>query len=149
MQTEYPPYVIEKVFDAPARNVWRALTEIGFIRQWYFNIPVFRAKVGFEFSFEGSGDCTQGKVHVCKVTEVVVGKKLSYSWRYEGYEGDSLVTFEIFEEGTKRTKLRLTHAGLETFPFNRVPGMERKDFAGGWTYYIDTALRELLARIPQ
>jgi len=149
MNMEHRPYVLEKVFDAPVRNVWKAITEIAYIRQWYFDIPAFNAKVGFEFRFESDGDCTQGKIHLCKVTEVVAGKKLSYSWRYEGYEGDSLVTFELFEEGARRTKLRLTHAGLESFPFNRVPGMERKDFTGGWMYYIDTALRRILDGMSQ
>jgi uncharacterized protein YndB with AHSA1/START domain len=74
---------------------------------------------------------------------------LSYSWRYEGFEGDSLVTFQLFEEGAGRTRLRLTHAGLETFPFNRVAGMEKKDWVGGWTYFIGTALKEMLEKIPQ
>lgn len=142
------PFVIERVFDAPATNVWKAITQLEYLRQWYFNIPDFKARVGFEFTFETNA-CAQGKVHHCKVTEVVVGKQLSYTWRYEGYEGDSLVTFELFEEGPKRTRLRLTHAGLETFPFNRITGMEKKDFAGGWTWYIGTALKEMLEALPQ
>ena len=146
---EPQPFILERVFDAPAANVWKAITQVDYLRQWYFDLPDFKARVGFEFTFESSGSCTQGKIHLCKVTEVVVGKKLSYSWRYEGFEGDSLVTFQLFEEGARRTRLRLTHAGLETFPFNRVAGMETKDFVGGWTYFIGTALKEMLEKIPQ
>ena len=52
---EPQPFVIERVFDAPAANVWKAITEIDHLRQWYFNIPDFKAKVGFEFTFESGG----------------------------------------------------------------------------------------------
>ncbi len=41
------------------------------------------------------------------------GEKLQYSWRYDGYEGNSFVTFELFAEGDK-TRVKLTHEGLET-----------------------------------
>ena len=45
--------------------------------------------------------------------DVVDGKKLTYSWRYDGYPGNSFVTFELFGEGQK-TRLKLTHEGIET-----------------------------------
>jgi uncharacterized protein YndB with AHSA1/START domain len=49
-----------------------------------------------------------------------------------------LVTIELFPEG-KTTKLKLTHAGLETFP--KTPQFARKNFEGGWNF-ITTALKE-------
>ena len=55
--------------------------------------------------------------HICKITEVDPQRKLKYSWRYQGYEGISYVTFELFSEG-KATRLKLTHEGLESFPIN-------------------------------
>ncbi|MBS1622005.1 MAG: hypothetical protein JST10_00900 [Bacteroidetes bacterium] len=42
-------------------------------------------------------------------------KNLRYSWPYEGYEGISFITFELFEEAAT-TKWDLTYKGLETFP---------------------------------
>ena len=66
------------------------------------------------------------------------GKKLAYTWRYEGFEGDSLVTFELFAEGA-RTRLKLTHAGLESFP--KIPDFARKNFMEGWTSIIGTSLK--------
>jgi len=141
---EAQPFIVERIYNAPARNVWRAITEIEFIRDWYFNIPSFKPEPGFEFRFE-SEDCNEAKIHHCKVIEVIKWKKLSYSWRYEGYPGDSVVTFEIFEEGKNQTRLRLTHAGLETFPRDL---LERKNIKGGWNWLIDTSLRNLLEQTP-
>ena len=80
--------------------------------------------------------------HLCKVLEVIPNKKLSYSWRYKDYEGNSVVTFELFDEGDK-TRLKLTHAGLETFPQNN-KDFARESFAQGWTYIIGTSLKNFL-----
>src|ERR1700738_4962904 len=93
------PFIIERVYEAPASNVWKAITQPELLKQWYFDVPEFKPEPGFEFSFEGSGSCERPNTHLCRVTEVIAGKKLSYTWRYEGYEGDSLVTFELFAEG--------------------------------------------------
>ena len=82
------------------------------------------------------------EAHLCKVTEVVPGKKLAYSWRYDGYPGDSLVTFELFETGEK-TRLKLTHAGLETFAHLN-PDFAVSNFVEGWTHILGTSLKEFL-----
>jgi len=133
------PLIIERTYNAPAEKVWKALTNIDQIRQWYFNLADFRAEPGFEFQFEGGSE-EKTYVHKCLITEVVPGKKLQYSWRYEGYEGDSLVTFEIFPEGDK-TRLKLTHTGLESFPMNN-PDFNRNSFLQGWTDIIGRSLKE-------
>src|SRR5207253_2026623 len=110
------PFIIERTYNASAERVWRAITDREQMKQWYFDIKDFKAELGAEFQFEG-GTKEKCYTHLCKVTEVVPQKKLTYSWRYEGYEGNSFVTFELFPEGDK-TRLKLTHAGLETFPAN-------------------------------
>lgn len=141
---EAKPFIIERTYDAPSLHVWRAITEVEYLQQWYFNVSEFKPEPGFEFRFV-SEPCEEANVHLCKVTEVVKGKKISYSWRYEGYEGESMVTFELFEEGKKRTKLVVTHRGLETFPKDIVT---KKNFAAGWTYLIGTSLKDLLEKMP-
>ena len=123
------PFVIERIANAPIEKVWAAITETKQMKQWYFDLTEFKAEPGFEFSFTG-GTEEHSYVHLCKVTDVITGKKLQHSWRYDGYEGDSLVTWELFSEGEK-TRIRLTHAGLETFPPN--PDFARKNFEAGWT----------------
>jgi len=138
------PIVIERTFNAPADKVWKALTNINEIRQWYFQLADFKAETGFEFEFEGGPD-DRKYLHKCRITEVVPGKKLQYSWRYEGYEGNSFVTFELIPEGGK-TRLKLTHEGLETFPMSN-PDFDRKNFNEGWTQIVGTSLKDFVEKV--
>ena len=137
------PFVIERIFNAPVEKVWKAITDKNQMKQWYFDISEFKPEVGFEFQFTASNE-NRTYVHLCKIKEVILGKKLSYSWRYEGYEGNSFLTFELFKEGAK-TRLKLTHEGLETFS-NNGPDFAKESFAEGWTYFMDKALKEFLER---
>lgn len=134
------PLIIERTFNAPAALVWQAITDKEDLKHWYFTLEEFRPVTGFEFQF--TGNCEGGKyLHHCKIMEVIPGKKLAYTWRYEGHEGLSLVTFELFAEGD-RTRLKLTHEGLETFP--KIPVFERAHFNEGWTSIIGTGLKEFV-----
>ena len=123
------PFVLERSFHAPADEVWQALTDKDKMKQWYFDLDDFKAEVGFEFQFSGGKD-DKIYLHLCKITEVVPGEKLAYSWRYEGYPGYSVVSFELFPEGDT-TRLKLTHDGLDSFPTSD-PNFARESFAGGW-----------------
>ena len=120
--------IVERSFNAPVARVWPALTDADEMRQWYFDLKEFKPEVGFEFEFvvEHEGNTYH---HLCKVTEVIPQQKIAYTWSYKGEPGDSLVTFELLPDGDK-TKLRLTHEGLETFP--KTPAYARKNFEAGW-----------------
>jgi uncharacterized protein YndB with AHSA1/START domain len=111
------------------------------MKEWYFDLAEFKPEVGFEFQFLAGKD-EKKYLHLCKITEVTAGKKLAYSWRYDGYEGTSFVTFELFAEGNK-TRLRLTHEGLETFPKSN-PDLAKENFVQGWTSIIGTSLKKFL-----
>lgn len=137
---KHEPFVIERTFNAPVEKVWKAITDKNDMKQWYFDLTEFKPEVGFEFQFTGQGSKGENYMHLCKITEVVKHKKLSYSWRYENYEGSSLLTFELFSEGNK-TRLKLTHAGLETFPQNNAD-FAKESFAQGWTELIGKNLKE-------
>ncbi len=132
--------LIERTFNAPPERIWKALTDVKEMRQWYFDLKEFKPEVGFEFEFvvEHKG---MKYHHLCKVTEVIPQKKLAYTWRYKGHEGDSLVTFELFADGDK-TRLKLTHEGLETFP--KTPSFARRSFMEGWTQIIGSSLKEFV-----
>jgi uncharacterized protein YndB with AHSA1/START domain len=138
MKTE--PYVIERTYAASIAKVWKALTDKDDMRKWYFDLKEFKAEVGFEFQFSASATPEKQLLHLCKITEVIINKKLTYSWRYDGYEGISYVTFELFEEGT-HTKVILTHEGLDTFPAND-PQFAKENFVKGWTHIIGTSLKK-------
>jgi uncharacterized protein YndB with AHSA1/START domain len=136
------PFVIERIFNAPVELVWQAISTREDMKQWYFDLKEFKAEAGFEFQFAVEHEGFN-YVHHCRVTDVIPNKKLAYTWRYEGYAGDSLVTFELFAEGGK-TRLKLTHEGLETFP--AIPAFARTNFMGGWTSLIGSSLKEFIEK---
>ncbi|MEO7265112.1 MAG: SRPBCC domain-containing protein [Ferruginibacter sp.] len=136
MHTE--PIIIERSLNASMEKVWKAISDKDAMKEWYFDIAEFEPEPGFEFQFHGKGKEGEDYLHLCKVIEAIQGKKLSYTWRYDGYEGNSLVTFELFAEG-EYTKLRLTHHGLETFPAGS-NAFARENFVEGWNFISGTAL---------
>jgi uncharacterized protein YndB with AHSA1/START domain len=138
------PIVIERNFDAPMDLVWLAITQKDQIKEWSFDIKSFEAVVGFEFQFEG-GTERKTYLHRCRVTEVKAGKKLQYSWRYEGYGGQSTVTFELFPSGDQGTRLKLTHEGLESFPKEN-PDFAKENFYKGWTQIIGESLKNFVEK---
>lgn len=137
------PVIIERVYNAPADRVWHALTDVEQMRQWYFPTLIeFEPEVGFETAFDVEMD---GKIfpHIWKVAEVVPGKKISYEWKFGGYPGNSLVTFELFTENEK-TRIVLTHARLESFRGDIHPDLHPDNFVQGWTYFIGEALKQFV-----
>jgi uncharacterized protein YndB with AHSA1/START domain len=132
------PIIIDRTVNAPPERVWKAITDRDQMKQWYFDIAEFKPEVGFEFRFTG-GTEDKKYIHICKITEVVVGKKLTYSWRYDGSQGLSYVTFELAGEGNQ-TRVKLTHKGIESFPPDD-PNMVRGSFLAGWTHIIGTSLK--------
>jgi len=130
--------VIERTFNAAVARVWEALTDADEMRVWYFDLKEFKPEVGFEFEFTVEHEGTRYH-HLCKITDVIPQKKIAYTWRYAGEEGDSLVTFELFPEGDK-TRLKLAHEGLETFP--KLPAYARTNFEKGWTEIIGSSLKQ-------
>ena len=139
---ENKPIIVERKYNAPISKVWKAITDKEEMKQWYFDLAEFQPEVGFKFQFMGGTEDNQ-YLHLCEITEVIPEKKLTYSWRYDGYEGNSFVTFELFEEGGE-TRLKLTHRGLESFPDN--PDFARTNFEMGWDQIINTSLKEYLSK---
>ena|ERR1700744_161364 len=114
------------------------------MKQWYFDVSSFEPTIGFEFSFVGKTEKGEAFIHLCKITELIKYKKLTYIWQYEGYEGISYVSFELFEEGQK-TRLKLTHTGIETIAVNG-PDFAKDNFIAGWIHLIGTSLPEYLIK---
>jgi len=142
LATKREPLVVERTFDAPVALVWGALTDKEDIKQWFFNLPEFTPAVGSEFQFDVEHEGFSYR-HRCKVTEAIPNKRLAYTWRYEGHAGDSLVTLELSAEGSK-TRIKLTHEGLETFPDQA--DFRRENFEAGWTALIGDLLPKFLSQ---
>ncbi len=135
-----PVILVERNYFAPITKVWNAISDPNEMRKWYFDLPEFKAEVGCKFKFWGGEENNQ-YLHLCEITEVIHGQLLTYSWRYDGYAGNSFVSFEL-EDKDERTLLRLTHASLETFPPN--PDFAIANFEQGWNHIINISLKDYL-----
>jgi uncharacterized protein YndB with AHSA1/START domain len=142
MKTE--PVIKEVLLNASASKVWKAITNKDDMKQWYFDFAEFKPEVGFEFQFYGGSD-EKKYLHLCKITEVITGKRLTYSWRYDGYPGNSFVTFELFDEAGK-TRLKLTHKGIESFGTDN-SDLAKENFVEGWNQIIGKSLKEYIEKI--
>ncbi len=60
------PIVLERLLNAPAAKVWAALTEKDEMKNWYFDLPDFKAEKGFQFQFNG-GPPEKQYLHLCEV----------------------------------------------------------------------------------
>ncbi|NDP27517.1 MAG: SRPBCC domain-containing protein [Flavobacterium sp.] len=135
---------VERVFKADKKVVWRAITEKDLMKLWYFDLQDFKTVIGFKFEFMGGPEDGIQYKHLCQITEVLPEKKLTYSWKYEGFEGVSYVTFELFDED-ENTKVILTHIGFDTFPSSN-PDFAIANFEEGWNHIINTSLKAFLEK---
>jgi len=133
---------LEQLLNAPISRVWKALTDKNEMKQWYFDLAEFNPEVGFKFHFTGGPSPERQYLHLCEITEVIPNEKLEYSWHYDGYEGNTLLTFILVEQGNK-TLLKFSHAGIETFPANN-PDLALSNFVTGWNQIIHTSIKEYI-----
>ena len=145
MKTSEPPIIVENTLNANIEDVWSIITEKDHMIKWFFDtIPAFEAKVGFETRF----DINTGKrvfPHLWKIIEVEAPRKISYNWKYENYQGDSNVYFELFSEN-QQTKIRLTAVVIEDFS-DDIPEFSRESAVGGWNYFIGERLPKYIDTI--
>ena len=137
------PVIIEQSFPVPVSEVWESIRDRHQMKEWYFDFAEFRPVQGFKFEFISGPENGRQYLHKCEILEVAPEKKISHSWRHDGYEGDSLVTFTLNAQG-EDTLLLLTHEGLETFPSD-VSDFARENFEAGWSHIIGTSLVHFLA----
>lgn len=140
----FNPVIVEQIYKASITKVWNAITEEYQMKKWYFDTMVsFKPVVDFETEFNV---LSNGKdyLHIWKIIEVIPEKKITYSWKFGGYPGQSLVSFEISKENNL-TILKLTEVGIESFPQDN-PDFKRDSRIDGWTYFIKKRLKEYLER---
>jgi uncharacterized protein YndB with AHSA1/START domain len=134
------PVIVERVYNAPLKTVWEAITDLEKMQQWYFPmLTEFEPEAGFETRFDVTHD-DKLFVHIWKIKEVVPFKKISYEWKFGDYPGDSLVSWELFPDG-EGTRIVLTHEGLESFRGDLHPDLAADNFRLGWTDFIGSKLK--------
>ena len=135
------PFQLEQIFDNPIDQVWQALTDQNAMKIWYFpQLNRFKPEVGYRMGFEDDGSSFQKQ---WIVTQVQNGKKLAHTWTYRGYPGASEVIFNLSRESDK-TRLKLTHSGLGSFPDD--PHFARQRFEDGWKWIIGNKLKQYLGQ---
>jgi len=138
----FNPLIVEKTYNASANKVWKAITDENQMKKWYFEtLKSFKPEVGFETKFSVQAD-DKDYLHIWKVTKVIPDKSISYTWKFGGYPGESLVTFEISEENNL-TKVKLTEVGIESFPQDN-PDFTRENKLIRWNYFMGKRLKEHL-----
>lgn len=138
------PIIVEQLVEAPLQKVWDAITRNDEMKLWYFDLPGFTPEYGYEFSFSGGPAEDRQYLHICEITEVKPLEKLTYSWRYDGYEGISFVSFCLEPEGNF-THVTLIHEGVHTFPASN-PDLARENFVAGWNDIIKVSLKNHLEK---
>lgn len=142
MRRDEEPVVVAQNYPCSVDLLWEAITDIDRMRDWYFDcIPAFRAELGFKTQF----DVDTGErifTHNWEVVEVESGRRIAYSWRFDGYPGESVSVFEVTGDETS-SKLTLTCIVNEDFP-DDVPEFTRDSCLGGWNYFIKDSLSKYL-----
>ena len=144
MDSTTKPIIVTQLFDTSINKVWSAITEVEQMKKWYFPvIDFFEPEVGFETQFIIQ---VEDRVfqHQWKVIEVIPQKKISYQWKFEGYPGTGVSTFELTEE-SHQIELKLTFTTLENFPQD-IPEFKRESGVEGWNYLIKESLKEYLVQ---
>lgn len=142
MKVTDPLIVVEQLFDKSISEVWKAITELKQMKEWFFdNIPDFKPEVGFKTQFNVQAP-SRNYMHLWEIVEVVTGKKIVYKWSYQDLKGIGLVTFKLFQEDNK-TRLKLTNTIIEDFD-DSIPEFNRKSCIGGWNYFIQERLVQFL-----
>lgn len=136
------PIIVEATYAASAAQVWKAITEVDQMKQWFFpNIPNFKAEVGFKTQFMVQAP-SRGFLHIWTITDAIPNQKIAYDWEFGDFEGVSNVSFDIFEKGDN-TMLRVTAQINEKLPTD-IPEFKRESGVGGWTYFLQDALKKYL-----
>ena len=127
--------------NAPVNKVWVALTNPKELQQWMMMSTNFEPTAGKDFTFQAEASEEWDGVFKCSVKEVVENKKLSYTWDTAFINAETLVEFELTENGDK-TELSLVHSGWDKMTANQEE--TRKSHSDGWDLRFVQKLKEVV-----
>jgi uncharacterized protein YndB with AHSA1/START domain len=136
---ESKPVNVEVTITASAEKVWQVLTNVELIPKFMMPVKNFKPEIGNEFTFTGSNNGKEYPTH-CRIIELIVNKKLSYTWNYEHHPAETIVTFEL-EENNAATVVKLTHSGLEAI--DKFPEVSVENHIQGWTWILNGLKKEV------
>jgi uncharacterized protein YndB with AHSA1/START domain len=111
----------ERTLDAPADDVWEALTVPDALARW-LDRTEFEARAGGAVTIHFDDGPVHGRVLVYDPPSV-----LEYTWRIQG-EPETVLRFALEPLGD-RTRLVLLHRGL--------PASQETGYAAGWHAHLD------------
>ena len=120
------------VLDAPADDVWRAISDESMLREWFAPDVELDARPGGALLCR-TGD---GEVRPGEVEQVKDGERLSFVWRRDGEQPSRVVLeIEVLERGTRLTVIE---TGLDS--------SSAPQASAGWRHRLE-ALKSALAEL--
>lgn len=129
---------IQKKIAAPVDVIWKALTSASEMKNWYFAMEKFIPEPGFCFRMFGEKNGKFFPIRCC-IIQAEKNKLLTYSWSYEEFPVETLLRFELEEDG-KKTLVRVTHSGLDAFP-KEMEHLDSKHHKESWNNIIGKHLK--------
>jgi uncharacterized protein YndB with AHSA1/START domain len=132
--------ILKKVtINAPASKVWKALTNPAEIEKWMLMQTTFLPQKDKGFTFKAEPTENWDGIFKCSVKEIIENKKLVYSWDTGFINAETIVSFELKEEG-KQTEVTLTHSGWEKMAANQE--QTKNSHIEGWDIRFVQKLKE-------
>ena len=135
MKVNDEPITVEITLSFPIEKVWSAITELPQMHKWFFEeIENYEPVVGFETRFNVKSE-SRVFPHLWNVTEVNFPHEITTNWKYEGYTGNSLVTFKL-ESKNNGTQIKVITKIVEDFT-DDIPEFQPESCIAGWEYFLD------------
>lgn len=131
--------ITETIIHASPIELWKLITDRDAMKTWYFDIPDFSLVEGANFTFKGKGE-GEKYIHKGVILDIVPLYRLTYSWAYKEYPGESEVTFQLNSVGKNKTRVTIIHSGIESFPKDD-PNFARESFTAGWHSILNESLK--------
>jgi uncharacterized protein YndB with AHSA1/START domain len=122
-------------------KVWRALTDPVLLSEWLLPVVELSLEPGAAFAFKTQPQPGWDGIVNCRVLEIELQKKLSYTWVVGNMALDTVVTFTLTPTASG-TRLSLVQSGFKP--------AQKQNFGGaryGWKM-MGGKLVDLLTRLP-
>jgi uncharacterized protein YndB with AHSA1/START domain len=140
--------IIEAVFDESKQKIWQAITQPEAMKVWYFDINNFKLEENAVFSFYEEGEKKE-YFHECKILQIIPEALLQHTWTHpQQSKGSSTLTWNIESISSNKTKVTLTHIGLDSFA-DAGAAFAPENFEMGWNALVKTNLRNYLYNIKK